>query len=310
MRRRSCLIALIAAALALTACGDEFSNAVFDDDARFVAAAPSRTQLRIGLGGVASGLPVALVDVSALAESYVTTRRVALDLNAVAFGILRDVDALVATPPAERARGRRVWLPPTSGLDPVTSRFEVSEDGAGGYTYTLGQRRRGDDDGAWQTVLQGAFSPDAGGGAGLLVLDLSAAASPLTGGQRGRIHAGYVIDGAAATVDMAFEGVVLGKGEAPSDAEFFYARDAAGAGTFDFETVDDELGPVALRSRWIATGAGRTDGRIAGVAGAALASECWGEDFTRVYAASAAGSVGDVSACAFADASAPGSAVE
>jgi hypothetical protein len=74
-------------------------------------------------------------------------------------------------------------------------------------------------------------------------------------------------------------------------ADYAYTEGADGSGDMTFNVAGDAGGTakteqITLRSRWLATGAGRADARITGgdlAAPGALASECWDTFFKRVY---------------------------
>jgi hypothetical protein len=96
-------------------------------------------------------------------------------------------------------------------------------------------------------------------------------------------------------------------------ADYAYNEAADGAGDMTFDVASDITGSatslketVTLRSRWIATGAGRADARVSGGdlgAQQITASECWNTMFNRVFykdSLDLAPAEGAESACAFA----------
>jgi hypothetical protein len=100
------------------------------------------------------------------------------------------------------------------------------------------------------------------------------------------------------------------------DALYAYTEDYAGAGSMDLAWLEDVNASgtdeiLAMRTRWMATGDGRSDAVATGGdlgSGTVNASECWASDFITSYWTDTIGMyepVGDVSACAYAEAELP-----
>ena len=104
----------------------------------------------------------------------------------------------------------------------------------------------------------------------------------------------------------------------PASFDYFYDENEDGSGDFQFAidaNFEDSETPAnesaLIRSRWLATGAGRSDAMLSGGDLADVevsASECWDETFRRVYYSDSAEwqpTEGDASECAFSDAAMP-----
>ncbi|MCA9559689.1 MAG: hypothetical protein H6704_30105 [Myxococcales bacterium] len=288
--------------LLATGCGDDFTNAPLEDDARFLAAAPSATVVRIGgPTGPSPALATTLI-VAEPADLYVLTRQVSLSLNGAAFDLLHAVDRIVEHPPTVRDADGRVWAPAPHPLDPLDTVFTMTRaDGA--FDYVLEQRRRGDD-GPYAATLSGRFTPtaDPATGAGTLTLDLDAAHGLGTSVARGRLTVDYAQGPDGLRLDLAFDGFTADPAQAPLDTTYAYRETPAGQGTLDFAFPTDDGQRVAVRSRWRADGAGRADALVAQGGTTVEVSECWGPDFGKVYGRAGQRAEGDVTACAFPDA--------
>ncbi len=288
--------------LLTAACGDDFSNAPLEDDARFLAAAPSATVVRIGgPAGVSPALAATLI-VAEPAELYVLTRQVSLSLNGVAFDLLHAVDRIVEHPPTVRDADARVWAPAPHPLDPLDTVFTMTRaDGA--FDYVLEQRRRGDG-GPYAAPLTGAFRPtaDPATGAGTLTLDLDATHGLGQSVARGGLTVDYAQGPDGLRLDLTFEGFATDPAMAPLDTTYTYRETPDGQGTLDFAFPTDDGQPVAVRSRWRADGAGRADALVRQGDAVVEVSECWGPDFGKVYGRAGRAEEGDVADCAFPDA--------
>ncbi|MBM4321373.1 MAG: hypothetical protein FJ125_15880 [Deltaproteobacteria bacterium] len=203
MMRTCCtLLLLLALSAAAGGCGDEYTNAVFDEDTAFLAAVPLARELALSApwwegGAVAvghgSGLAgrqqalgegdgdhdgedgrgldegAAIGEAAPTSELYRNTRGLTLGLDQGVFWLLRPLDEVIAEPPALRLPDRRIWGPCRHPLDPAESRLVVQRQGEGVYGYVLEQRLVVQGPGAttgqqgFAAVLSGEFSPEAAG---------------------------------------------------------------------------------------------------------------------------------------------------
>ncbi len=271
----------LALSLGLAGCGDDFSNRLFEDDARFLAAAPAAQTLRIGGPVQGEGFAATALIVEEPAELYVLTRQVTLSLNGLAFGLLHAVDRLVEQVPTTRTADGRTWTLPPHPLDPLDTTFEMQRAG-GRYTYALRQGRR-DRDAAPLTVLSGHFEPRADGaaGTGQLTFDLDAARRLGASWGEGLVQVDYTLGDGRTELAIRLEGVRFADQPVPVDTTYRFERGPDGAGTFDFAFPLEEDGWVIMRSRWDATGAGRADALRPREGGDRRISECWDRQFAR-----------------------------
>jgi len=165
--------------------------------------------------------------------------------------------------------------PVTPPLSPVTFRV-VAARGPDGVAYQLQAKPKLAGDDAYVPVAQGVAADD--GHSGEVHLDLARLRALDPGAPSGgdALTVGYDVTPAETHLALALDG-----------ANYGYVQRAAGSGDLAFS------GPAgAIRSRWLASGAGRAE-----VDGGAVAVECWDDRFRRVFFAGPAGVVGDPAAC-------------
>lgn len=286
------------------ACGGEFTNDLFDEDARFLDAVPRTTELSLSA-------PAAEEDGTGTAQSalgperatlYLITRRVTLDLDAHVVHRLRDVARLVAGPPTVREPARREWGPLSHPLDPLEARFVMEETARGEFDYALDKRAKGAAD--WTATITGSF--DAVGGArqgrGSLAVDLDAEAGLTAAPARGLATLDYELGDGEAHIGLRLERFAREPGEPRVDATYDYHRHPAGGELgFAYEEAGGEQ--VEARSRWQADGAGRADGIWHARVDVAF-SECWDAAFLRTFYDATPGGrppEGDEGDCVFAE---------
>ena len=253
--------------------------------------------------------------VGQLAEYYVHTRNITRTLNGSSAAVLVLIHAIVQYPVTTVEGNVYTWGPWAEGLDPAEYKLVVTESSPGTFEYRLAGRPR-NTDGAFQAVITGTALPAAteAEGKGQLLLDFDAAerVNPVDNDGKGQLTIKY--DFAQRTLEL--DAVTVENGQ-PATAHYAYKSQADGAGDMVFGlrgNVDAGAGleSLTLRSRWQATGAGRTDARVTGgdVGAAELtASECWNTEFRRTYfiatAGSLGGSEGDLASCTFANVDLP-----
>ncbi len=223
-----------------------------DDD--LGAALPSVAAVSIGLPGAAPS--------SQPAELWLLTRRTADTLNGMIAGVVGQM-------------GRALAGPMTPPLSPVTYRV-VAARVADGIAYRLEAKPRQAGDDAYVAVAEGAAAED--GHAGEVHLDLAALRALDPGAPSGgdSLTVGYDNSPLETHLALALDG-----------AHYGYVQRAAGSGDLAFSGPDG-----AIRSRWLAGGAGRAE-----VDGGAVAVECWDDQLRRVFFAGPTGVVGDPAAC-------------
>jgi hypothetical protein len=236
-----------------------------DDD--LGAALPRAATLQIGLPAVGSGA----AKPGRPAELWLLTRRTGAELNGLIGQVIGQMERLLEQPPTHAGDGATVWGPFTPALSPVSYRL-VATGAAGAVAYHLDGRPKGGGD--WQVLVTGTAAAD--GHAGEIHVDLAGqrALDPAVGGTAGALAVGYDVGAAATRLALRLDG-----------AQYEHAQLASGAGDLAF------AGPGgAIRSRWLATGAGRAE-VSAGVV------ECWDDSFALVFVAGPGGADGDPAAC-------------
>jgi hypothetical protein len=208
------------------------------------------------------------------------------------------------------------WGPWSDALDPAEYKLDVRDVGDGTYEYQLSGRSKTVAGAQFEVVIDGFADPRPGDhlGNGRLLVDFDAGrrVNPIDGGDaRGQVNVNY--DLAARHLDL--EIMSTDANNQPVLADYAYNETANGGGDMVFNLEGDAGGTalnekITLRSRWLSTGDGRADARLAGgdLAGGAEASECWNSMFGRVFYADSvnfAPTEGSVASCAFATADLP-----
>ena len=255
--------------------------------------------------------------VGELAQWYVATRGVVRTFNGGTAWVLTLIHTIVQFPVTSVSGEVYTWGPWSGALDPAEYKLDVTDRGDGTYAYQLSGRSKTEANAAFEVVIQGIADPTPGElqGNGELTVDFDAGrrVNPVDAGDaKGQMSARY--DLAAKHLDLTL--VSTDAQGAPVSADYAYNEAADGGGDLVFDFHADAGGTPALetatlRSRWLATGAGRADGRLADgdLPGAGVtASECWSTQFRRTYyvdSQSFAPTEGNVSDCAFAAADLP-----
>jgi len=275
-------------------------------------AIPTAEQVRINLpeGGNAK-------TVGQLADWYVATRNVTRTFNGGSAWVLVLVHTIVQYPVTSVSGDTYTWGPWHDALDPAEYKLDVTDNGDGTYDYALSGRSRTETTAQFEKIIEGFSDPRDGvlQGNGTFRLDFEASrrVNPIDADPdaRGSMAASYDLQ--ARHLDLAIA-TTNDAGE-PVAADYAYNEAADGGGDMVFSFNENAGGTAAqeqvvLRSRWQATGTGRSDARLSGgdLTTAAIASECWGETFKRTYYtdnASFAPTEGDATACAFPTADLP-----
>jgi hypothetical protein len=275
------IIAALGAALA-SGCGGNYSNGDID----FQIAAPVREDLAVKLPR-----QQALMSGREVAEYYRVTRDGATTFNGFVDFITTLIDNVRVHPPSERHGDTRIWGPFPVREDPG---FEVRvrmQRMAAVFYYWIDFRRGGTGD-RWEPLISGdaALNPMGGGarrGRGKIVYDL----------ERPRA-VGYPVDPESdlLRLDVSYDRTVepnivdltsvdvattMGPGARGS---YRYRENQDGSGTFFFVARPVGINGVQeleIRSRWLASGAGRADVRITEGFLALLnpgVIDCWGPD--------------------------------
>ncbi|MEZ4398432.1 MAG: hypothetical protein R3B06_00330 [Kofleriaceae bacterium] len=308
MNRLSLTLATLATLAALTA----GACVQADDGAHPVAKVlPTATDVAIKLPDSAAAGMAAL---GATAQWYVTTRDVTRVLNGGTAFVLTLVHTIVQLPPTSTDGATAVWGPHHDALDPAEWRLTVTDNGDGTFAWMLDGRNRTEPGATFETLIDGVADGD---GTGSFHLDFDAAerVNPRENDGRGQLAATY--DVVARTVTMGIDSVEDRAGTPTAvHTDYAYAEAADGSGDMVFSVFGDTDDPgdlpeqATLRSRWLATGAGRADVRLESgdLTTQVIASECWDASFGRTYYGDSldwAPREGDAATCVFADVDLP-----
>jgi hypothetical protein len=302
----SCVLALSAGA------------ACVDMDAEYRNALPKNQQVTIQLPGSASQGAAAGAGQASSAllgdtsEFYLATVGITGVVNGSAIILLGVLDGITEHPATSATSNSRTWGPyAPGGLDPLSYRLLVTKASADMFTFALDARpRTSASDADWLALLDGQIVPgkldDTGKGTMTLHLDNLRALRPESCLQGDIV---YAFDNTAEPIalDVMFDHVANNNPnvrscnqDAPRDATYHYLRQADGAGDFVFDlpmNVDSgsALEDVSIRSRWQASGSGRSDVRVSGgdipadLAAAGMSgqlvqiSECWDPSFKETF---------------------------
>jgi hypothetical protein len=259
-------------------------------------------------GGASSGQ--ALTDESSTqallgetAEWYRTTRGVTGVVNGAALAVGGLVNLIIKYPPTTVSVDEAVWGPWEDPLDPVAWWVTITPVADHIYHYKFEGRPRTDPAAPFVIVLSGAHSPalNAHGreierfGSGSFTLDWDARGSlPQPPDDNvGKVDYSYEHMSAADTVSITATFRQVKDENHPGqriDANYAFAQEPRGPGSMDFvfivpDSASEAGGRGLVKSRWLFSGAGRSDVQIKATDGtvAAFLSECWDLNYASVY---------------------------
>jgi hypothetical protein len=273
-------------------------------------AIPTADQVRIKLPGGATRA------VGDLAQWYVATRDVTRTFNGGAGWVLVLIHTIIQYPVTSVSGDTYTWGPWSDALDPAEYKLDVRDVGDGTYDYQLSGRSKLTAGAQFEVVIDGKADPRPGelqgNGEFLIDFDAGKRVNPIDSGDaHGQVDVHY--DLAQRHLDLGI--MTTDALNQPVLADYAYNETASGGGDMVFNIEGNAGGTsanekITLRSRWQADGQGRADGRLAGgdLNAGATASECWNEQFRRVFYAdsvSFAPAEGNVADCTFATADLP-----
>lgn len=302
---------------------------------QFVSAVPTKDQIRMNVP--ANNQALAAGDQS---ELYLATLGISTSVNGGVLWVFDVIEAILGMPPTTIDEDQAVWGPSEPrGLERLSYRFTVDRVAEGHFTYKLEARlKENTEESDFVIVFDGeAFPGDDDRGTGTLNWHLGSRRNLVISDCDliGEIHVEYDTTTEPRMLDVVFEGVADEcKGEEPTDAHYIYteAEDASGSMDFAFRNnihKPEENKPqeeiFAVRSRWLATGQGRSDVQVSeGEIPADLATyipgttadsveivECWSDVFVVDYTDTNPDELephlnheesGDAALCAFTDA--------
>jgi hypothetical protein len=222
--------------------------------------------------------------------------------------VLTLVKAITDYPATSVMGDTAVWGPGTDPLSANTYRLTVTRTAPHVFTYALDGKGKNDPDTAFVTVLSGTHTraldaaghPMKGFGSGDFTLDFDAAATlPQHDDNVGQVAFQYsrLSPTATVTIDVAFTAVQDHCDACPTagqifDAIYQYSATPGSGGDLqyadakDYVTTTSAKETMEIHSRWLQTGAGRTDLQLSGgdlAATVQTSSECWDANFASIY---------------------------
>ncbi len=250
-------------------------------------------------------------------DFYKLTREVTVFVNTGTAATLNLVEKIVQYPATSTTSDSATWGPHTEPLSPNTWKLTVVRTAQDTYTYTLEGKGKNEPDSAYRVVLSGNhvnLGSNLGTGSFLIDWNLDRQL-PENANNFGTVTVTYSRTSATATVqiDADFAQVRHGTTEPLVDAQYRYRATPGQGGAFEFQAAKDYVTTTAaletgkIKSRWLETGAGRSDVQLSGgdLSATVTVNECWDSDFlSRFQNASYAPSLnyGAESVCAFATA--------
>jgi hypothetical protein len=294
---------LMFAALMLAGCGR------MDREEEFRSVLPTKelvevkTPAKSGQGLVVDGVG-AQSEQGQTSDLYQLTRGATVLVNGGTLAVLGLVDAVTKHRPTTLTEDTAVWGPHTEALARNTWKLTVKKTGDNTYSYTVSAKAKEAADSAFVDVITGthtaalneADEPMRGFGKGEFTLDWDKAQTlPEHDDNVGRMSVKYsrLDDKNAVTVDATFDDVKDGNDATKRvDAKYGYKAVPNQGGEFDFKLIQDWYKPagssstakenLTIKSRWLETGAGRSDVKLSGgdfQSDSAEASECWDTTF-------------------------------
>ena len=224
---------------------------------------------------------------------YQTTYNLGVGINGAVIWTLGLIKAISELPPTSCTTDTCTWGPGSGALDradwELVVRYDATKDE---YGYALLGRAKAGGDGQFHAVVEGlaksSVTPHRGSGQFQVDFDASKLLNPDSADQ-GKLQVSYsnAVPGHG-RIDAVFLGVKDGDHAGQSDnAAYGFDEDPSGGGSLEiaFRNLTSQ-DTVALHSRWLPTGAGRSDVGVLihgnGGTFTASASECWGAPPFRV----------------------------
>jgi hypothetical protein len=258
-------------------------------------------------------------------DLYTITRAITVVVNTETAAVLALVRNITEYPPSSIAGQTAVWGPYSEPLSPNTWRLTVERLAPGQFHYVLEAKAKALADAPYLTVLSGHHNLSTPGahrrahlpayGSGDFVLDWDAAQLlPEHDDNVGKAAFVYSRVSPTSEVDINVTFTQIRDKDTGMliDATYGYVATPGAGGSFDFKQIKDTIATTpaletsTFHSRWLESGAGRSDVQIqGGDLGAAQAtiSECWSGSFLSVYMTNSYGDAaktwGAETACAF-----------
>jgi len=291
------------ASLSLAACGAPIETVSFKDGlpSKEIARvdAPKSAQQRVdAMAGVGQQ---ALGDV---AGTWLVTGGTVLVVNGITLWTLGSLHFVAGFEPSSDDGNTAVWGPHTNEWERTTWKLTAVRTAPNAFRYTLEAKAKGTADTEYAPVITGshtvAVDDDGkalrGYGEGQFIIDYDKAARlPTQESKRGRATFRYTrpSETEATTVQVDLS-EFSGDATRPTTASYRYSQVPGGEGSFEFsadanihwfDSTKTALERWSIKSRWLASGAGRADVRATGgdLTGPSTVSECWDTRFASTY---------------------------
>lgn len=279
-----------------------------DDGSDFATGVPRASTVAMSIPGSDSkALTVESGTYALLGETadwYQTTRNVSFVVNAGAVAVGTLVRLVTDNPPTTVTAGAAVWGPWQGPLDPIEWKITVTRLAPHQYQYKFEGRNKHDQTAPYATVLSGSHTAglDAQGleaegfGSGSFVLDWNARTT-LPQADKNVGTATYTYDhmgpGAIVSITAQFRQVKDdGQPSKLVDVDYAFAQNPGADGSMDFiynvpANAASAGGIAKVKSRWLWSGAGRSDVSMVptNLAITYTVSECWDINYLSVYKA-------------------------
>jgi len=261
-----------------------------------VDALPTSDTLNVAVPGAAGKL-------GDVAASYLITRTVAAVLNGEAALVLGLAKTITTYPVTSIENDTLIWGPWSEALKPGEYRMTAKLTNEGKWAWTIEGRAKGSS-GDFQAIVTGLATPGRphrGSGNFTFDCDVAHALDPFGGcDDGGQASVTYDLEHVPATVTVDAEHLapMPDGSQAEQTFHYQYSVNADGSGELSFMQFGDTDDPgtawetTTYDSKWLATGAGRTDISVTGgdVGSAVVtATECWDVSFEQTYFTVSAG---------------------
>jgi hypothetical protein len=257
------------------------------------------------------------------AEWYLTTRAVSGTVNGVALAVGALVRLVTDYPATSVTADSAVWGPWQGPLDPIEWKVTITRVAPHQYTYKFEGRDKHDQNAAFMTVLSGTHTAGLdtqdnemeGFGAGTFTFDWNARATmPQPDNNVGTANYTYYHEGLATVANITAQFRQIKDDKQPGklvDVDYAFVQNPGADGTMQFlynvpANVTSAGGLAKVRSRWLWSGAGRSDVSVTptDINLTYTLSECWDTSYLSIYksvplSTSATDNYGSEAACAF-----------
>jgi hypothetical protein len=309
-------VGLLGAAVALVGCGKM-------DDSEFAASVPTKDTVALVVpasGSAAAAVPRGNGNVTVkqsalmgdLSQDYLLTATLSKVVNTATGAVLDLVKGITNYPATSVEGDTAVWGPGTDPLSMNTYRLTVTRQAPHVFAWKLDGKGKTADDSAFLTILSGVHTraldangrPMEGFGSGNFVIDWDAADTlPQHDTNVGQMAFTYARTSPTAMVtnNVTFTNILDNCDPSTCnthgqifDALYAYAATPGSGGDLQYAATENFITTTAanetmsVHSRWMETGAGRTDVQLTGGdVGTAVdtSSECWDSNFASVYSA-------------------------